>query len=808
MVIAMAVQGGIFLQQLTKGKPYQRGENPGYFLQWFEEKKDANGEIPSWLQAAWHKADRRNMHLRSGENPIDTVYELGPQLTGGRTRAILVDRRNDNIILAAGVSGGVWRSENGGSSWKPLNDQQSSMIVSCLVQNPFNPDVMYFGTGEAREAGVDVPGDGIFKSTDGGRSFQQLASSRNLSGMDEVWTLEHSLTDTNTLFAGTEKALYRSTDAGLTWEVAYSNARASDIICFPDGRVLFTRISTGIYISDSAGKTGTFKQISDADIPAQGAYGRIEIDYCKKFPKVLYALFEGPTFSSNATAFMKSSDGGRTWSRKAVPTSIGSGYQTYCVMMGCSPTDSSRVVSGGVNMAISTNGGTSWSNSPTGHADHHVVAKMTNNQDFYLVGSDGGVWKHRWSATTANPVDLNKGYRTTQFYAGGFGMSGDKVIGGTQDNGTHFTKGNLLSSKVYGADGAYAHIGLQDGTVAYGSTQNDGIFRLDNFEQSGQFAVGISSDSFTIEGVDFINAYQMNKADQYQLFYRTNAGLHFSQDGGDSWKKMTKRLVNLKGIGVSNEKNPTVYFGGASASFYRADSILTKGFYREVNLSNSVPTSVTNDMLKCIIVHPRDKYTVYVAFNNINAQPRIWRVRKANTSSPVWENVSGNLPASLPVNFVQCDPYKPDSVLYAATDFGLYYSTNGGTTWVKESRVPNVYIPEIKLRDDGTLFVITHGRGIFAAKVQIDPTVSVNKLNALPALKYGPNPAHELLRIETGSFSCTVNVFNLNGQQVYQQQSKGGTHEINTAGWRNGYYLIRVETAGGTRTFKALVAHP
>ncbi|MBU6324992.1 MAG: T9SS type A sorting domain-containing protein [Bacteroidetes bacterium] len=808
LILATATQGGLLLQQLTHGKPYQRGENPGYFLQWFEEKKDANGEIPSWLQASWHKADLRNLSLRSGEDLIDTVYELGPQQTGGRTRAILVDRRNDNIILAAGVSGGVWRSEDGGSSWKALNDQQSSMIVSCLVQNPLNPDVMYFGTGEAREAGVDVPGDGIFKSIDGGRSFQQLSSTRGLSGMDEVWTLEHSLTDTNTLFAGTEKALYRSTDAGKTWEVVYNNARVSDIICFPDGRVLFTRISTGIYISDSAGKVGTFKMVSDADIPAQGAYARIEVDYCKRFPKVIYALFEGPTYSSNATAFMKSSDGGRTWIRRAAPTSIGSGYQTYCVMLGCSPTDSNRVVTGGVNMAISTNGGSSWANSPTGHSDHHVVAKMNVNQDFYLVGSDGGVWKHRWSATTANPADLNRGYRTTQFYAGGYGISGDKVIGGTQDNGTHFTKGNLQSAKVYGADGAYAHIGLQDGTVAYGSTQNDGIFRLDNFEQAGQFAVGISSDSFTIEGVDFINAYQINKADQYQLFYRTNAGLHFTQDGGDSWRKMTKRLVNLKAIGVSNEKNPTVYFGGASASFYRADSILTKGFYREVNLSNSVPTSVTNDMLKCIIVHPRDKYTVYVAFNNINAQPRVWRVRKVNTSTPVWENVSGNLPASLPVNFVQCDPYKPDSVLYAATDFGLYYTTNGGATWTKETRVPNVFIPEIKLREDGTLFIITHGRGVFAAKVKMDPTVSVKNMNALPALRYGPNPAHELLRIETGTGNCQISAFNLNGQELYRERSKGGTHQINTSSWRNGYYLIRVQTDEGSRTFKALVAHP
>jgi photosystem II stability/assembly factor-like uncharacterized protein len=805
--VAGLIWAGMAIDRKMTQNPLQRGENPGYFQQWFNEKKNADGVIPQWQYAAWDAADKRKASLRTGINLFDTLYELGPNTTGGRTRALMVDRRNDNIILAGGISGGLWRSENGGSSWTPLNDHQTSLMVSCIVQSPFDSDVIYYGTGEARANSAGVGGDGIFKSTDGGKTFTQLPGSRNLNGMESVWAIDHSLTDTNTLYAGTDKALYRSQDAGATWQAVYNNARVSDVMCRPDGGVLFTRISTGVYSSPN-GNSGTYQIVVDSDIPAQGAYGRIEFDYCRAFPNVVYALFEGPGFSSNATAFMKSSDGGKSWIRRTVPTAIGSGYQTYCVMLGVAYTDSNRVVTGGVNIAGTSNGGSTWNTMSNGHADHHVVANMNQTKDNFLVGNDGGVYRYRWSNLTAANVGLNRGYRTTQFYAGGFAPTGIVSMGGTQDNGTHMATGNLASSKVYGADGGYAHIGQQDGTIAYFATQNDGIFRIDNFRTPSQFIVRITSDSFEIEGVNFINAYQMNPADQYQLFYRTNSGIHFTQDGGDSWKRITRRIVNLKAIGIEAAKNPTVYYGGTSGSLWRADSILTKGFFREVNLSSSIPANIRNESMNYIQVHPKDKYTVYVCYTNNSNEPRIWKASNLR-GTPQWTNVSGDLPVGLPVNFIQCDPMNPDSILVAATDFGLYVSNNGGRNWEKEMRVPNVAVHEVKFREDGTVFIYTHGRGLYVARMPRSYTWSVNEpALAKRNLTVYPNPARDQMRIELpDALPTEVTVFSLDGRSMYRRQHTGGSIQLQTTNWPAGHYIVSARSEKGTLTQKLLVTH-
>jgi photosystem II stability/assembly factor-like uncharacterized protein len=799
------IGAGTTLNRMIRKAPLQVRENPGYFAQWFEEKKNEDGIIPTWLAAGWERADKMKARLRTGRNPFDTVYELGPNNTGGRTRGMIVDRRNDNIILAGAISGGLWRSENGGTTWAPLNDHQTSLMVSCIVQNPFTPDVIYYGTGEARANSAGVAGDGVFKSTDGGLTFEQLPGSRNLEGMESIWAIDHSLTDSNTVYAGTDNGLYRSKDAGQTWVRVFNNARVSDVMCRPDGSVMFTRIGTGIYTSLS-GDLGSFQIVVDSDIPAQGTYGRIEFDFCQNFPNVVYALFEGTGYSSNAVAFMKSSDGGKNWIRRTVPAAIGSGYTTYCVMLGVSPTDSNRVVTGGVAIAGTSNGGSTWSTMANGHADHHVIAKMGGNKDNFLVGNDGGVYRYRWSALTASNTGLNRGYRSTQFYAGGFGPEGIQSIGGTQDNGTHLTTGNLASSKLYGADGGYAHIGQQDASVAYFATQNAGIFRIDNFRMAGQTIRNISRDSFTIEGVNFINAYQMNPADQYQLFYRTNTGIHFTQDGGDSWKKITRRIVNLKAIGIVPEANPTAYFGGSSGSLYRIDSILTKGFFREVNLTSSVPDNLKSSFLNCITVNNRDKYSIYVAFSNNSNQPRIWQVNKMNTGTPEWVNISGDLPVGLPVNFVACDPENPDSILVAATDFGLYYTTNGGRNWAKEMRVPNVAVHEVKFRRDGSVFIYTHGRGMMVAVMERAYTYSAAKPAATnKAVRAYPNPANGSFRVDAPAAGMQIQVFSMQGREVYSGRIQGTTMQVPCSDWNSGYYFIRLSDNHEQHSGKILI---
>ena len=204
---------------------HSEGQHPGYFEQWKKEKQNKDGIIPKWKRNEWIKWDKQNQQVRKrNQSPIfDTIIEIGPKAIGGRTRGLWVDPENDNHLLAAGISGGMWKSKDQGQSWEPINEHEVSMMPSCITSNPFNPNIIYYGTGESRANSADVSGNGVFKSTDRGESFQQLSSTVGLSGMDEIWDIEHSKSDSSTLFVGTNsRGLYRSTDEGATWENIYS----------------------------------------------------------------------------------------------------------------------------------------------------------------------------------------------------------------------------------------------------------------------------------------------------------------------------------------------------------------------------------------------------------------------------------------------------------------------------------------------------------------------------------------------------------------------------------------------------------
>ncbi len=220
------------------------GEKPGFFEQWFEARKNADGIVPSWLRTQWSKWDRNQVISRNNFAVIDSIHEIGPEDIGGRTRAMRVDPTNDNLILACAISGGVWRTENAGATWKPVNDQEISLMPSCITANPFNLNEIYYGTGECRDAGVHNNGNGVFKSTDRGKTFKQLASTVGVAGMDAIWDIEHSLQDSNTIFVGTNsQGLYRSIDNGNTWQQVFigGNKMISDIIVFPKGSVVISQ---------------------------------------------------------------------------------------------------------------------------------------------------------------------------------------------------------------------------------------------------------------------------------------------------------------------------------------------------------------------------------------------------------------------------------------------------------------------------------------------------------------------------------------------------------------------------------------
>lgn len=741
-----------------------QAEHPDYYQQWFEMKKDENGEIPSGLYTAWYDYDQQQLARygnRIAAAPFASTDFIGPNTVGGRTRALLIDASNENRIFAGCISGGLWRSTNGGTNWSPLNDAATSLGVSCISQSPLNSNNILYGTGESRANSSGVPGDGVFRSTNGGASFTQLSATTGIAAMDYCWAIQHSKTDVNTVYLGTNTGgLYRSTDNGNSWSQVYSTGSIVDIVTFNNGGVLIARRNSGLFYSPT-GNSGTFTQVTDSDFPS--SFYRIEIAEYKANDNIVYAAFEKT--SGGCEALLKSTDGGTNWTPVATP-SIGQTYSYYCFFLGVSANNSNRIACAGVSLRYSTNGGSSWSNASTSHADHHSFAAYTGNPDEMLIGNDGGVFRFNWNSMNTF-TDLNDGYYTTQFYAGDFAPTGTITIGGTQDNGTFRVGSNF--KKVRGGDGAYCHISQQNGAIAYSSYQNGSMSRTTNFTATTPSWSGINTNTtMNGEGYLFINPYQINYADGDQLYCRTSSGIWRTNNQGSSWSKLTGSISGLFAIGCTQVANPTVYIGGSSARFYRINNASTAAAGSEVDLSASVPSSVTNDYLAAITPHPSQNSTLYIGFSDFKNNPRAWKVTNSTAASPTWTNISGDLPTRLPVNYIQADPNDPDNSLFAATDFGLYYTTNGGTNWIKEPSIPNVSIHEMKIREtDRALFLFTHGRGIW--KLDLESTGGNLCLSTISSFPYSES-------FESGIGAWTQDT----GDDLDWSRDSGGTPSTNT----------------------------
>ena len=804
--------GAFSKEKTAENVPKRTSTEPGYYPQWFEKHKNEQGIVPDGLTGQWFAHDQLQAQQPEGASPILSIENLAATTTqqAGRTRAVMVDVTNPNKMFAGCVSGGLWRSTDGGASWTAINDAASSLSVTCIVQNPLKTNEIYYGTGEIRAASQDVAGEGIFKSTDGGLTFAQLPSTINNSEMRRCNYMAHSPTDSNTVYVGTASGLWMSKNSGTTWTKILTGAN-NGIIEHPDGRILTTvqgvAATSGIFRATTG---SNFVKMTNPTFPTANV-GRTLIANCKAFPNVVYALFFGNDYAGEGNlGLFKSADFGTNWLRMdndSTPNrTIGSSYQAYCQVLGVHPTDSNRVVIGAVNLRKSLTGGTSYTFLGNGHADNHTFVNLENSDNF-LIGSDGGVHKMTWpTATTAQ--SLNNRYTTFQFYAGNYAPRGKIAVGGTQDNGTWRFLTTLARSSQ-GGDGGYCHVSQQDSSVAYFSYQNGVVNRSTGFI-GGTGLTSANPTTAVAEGVDFINEFQINYTDGNQLYYRTHKGLWRTVDRGVNWTRLNAADLapRIQAVGVSNELNPSVYIGG-NGCFYRFDSAATSTAATNMkDLRTNVPDSVNQYAWGTIAAHPSVNSTIYVGMTTTGPRPRAWRIENAHTATPKWENITGDLAANLPVYQIQPHPDKPDSLLFAATAFGFYVSSNNGKNWVKDTRIPNVPIFELRLRAaDRTLFLFTHGRGVWFMQLRDyingGNVTGVKDFDASMKVNVYPNPAADVLNIESDTPLSILQIFDLRGREILSDLTASNT--INIGMLQNGVYFLKLFDKNGRFTTRKFV---
>lgn len=760
----------------TKINKETNSEFPGYFDQWLYIKTNGSKVLPDMSNYNWDI----NSSKRSNSDALLNVLEVGPNNIGGRIRALVVDYSNPNHLIVGGASGGVFVSNDNGTSWRAINDQAISPSITYMDQNPFQPNVIYYCTGEGTGNSADIMGAGVFKSVDGGNTFERL-SATDRGEFNYTWSVKCSLKDTNTLFVATNSSgLWRSNDAGATFTRVYNTLyQMSDLEVFPDGSVMFTIDGTGVYRSNT-GELNTFTKVTSI---SSTSTARGELAYCKKYPNVVYAAISGPDDSYNGvlSAFYKSSDGGKTFVKKTNPTgTVNFGFTWYTLTMEVNENDSNDIFIGSVSSGFSFDGGNSWAEANDQHADHHI-ARSSGSKCY--VGSDGGLCFYNWSNFNSF-TNLNNGLNITQFYHGDVSPNQQYFFGGTQDNGTKESRnGSKLFTSLYGADGGYSFYHPGKTNYRYFATQNGYVYRNGT-------NISRNVPTFNTDPHWFIQPYTVSPTHGEYILYPSGTNLYFSSNEGGNFTSLGKIITGRLFCGtLSPDANPSAFAGGSS-SLVVVDSILNPSpKFKDLRLL--MPNYIRSSFVNSITLIPGTRDQIYLSLSNISDSGRLWKVKDV-FGTPVFENIGRNLPKGLPVNWVECDPFNPELVLFAGTDFGLYITEDGGQTWTKDTRLPNTVISSIKIHENQKdIYFFTHGRGIFKGQINNSGVSSINK-PAIELLKSAyPIPCSSVLNVEIkNTIECDFKIVDLAGKTVMDGKLEEGLNKLDVSRLPSGNYIL------------------
>ncbi len=628
-----------------------------------------------------------------------TWTHRGPWNVGGRTRALALDiaDANEQTILAGGVSGGMWRSTNGGTSWTRTTNASQLQSVTCITQDTRagKTNIWYYGTGEFignSTSGGDATfkGDGIFKSTNGGLSWSQLPST--VSGTPHLFdfvtdfiyniAIDPSNLAQDEVYAACYGAVLRSIDGGNTWNTVLNGLGSPNQAIATDVAVTSTGVVYATVSNNSTSTKGVYRStdgvnwtnITPSGFPSN--YRRIVIGIAPSNENIVYFLGETPGSGKyNPTddewaSLWRYDASSNTWVNRSAnlpafgpPVGNFNSQGSYNLIVKVKPDNPNFVIIGATNLYRSTDGfssttNTTWiggyatANDVSRYANHHpdqhsfVFYRNAARSNWALSGHDGGVSRTTGiNSGTVTWTDLNNGYLTTQFYTVAIrNASGDlNIIGGKQDNGTY--RGVSSSStaawqNIFSGDGAFCAI-ASAGNPYYISAQNGLVYRLSlNADGSYNLSNWTRVDPQGGSGYLFINPFALDP---------NNSNVMYFAGGTTLW-----RNNNLTGI-PSQSQNPA-----------------TSGW---TNFNINTGSTIT-----AVSVSTTPANRVYFG----SADGGVFRADNANTASPSFFNITG---ASMPQGYVSCiavDPTNADNAMVVFSNYNiisLYYTTNGGVSW-------------------------------------------------------------------------------------------------------------------------------
>jgi photosystem II stability/assembly factor-like uncharacterized protein len=689
------------------------------------------------------------------------VRLVGPAVTSGRIVGFAVNPADRTHYFVAVASGGVWKTTNAGTTWTPVFDGEGSYSIGCVVMDPKNPSVVWVGTGENNSQRSVGYGDGVYKSTDGGKTWQNMG----LKQSEHIGKILIDPRDSDTVYvaaqgplwnSGGDRGLYKTTDGGKNWVKVLNiddNTGVTDIVLDPRNpdvlvaasyqrrRHVWTIINggpgSGIHRSTDGGKT--WKKITSG-LPT-GDLGRIGLAIAPTDPDVVYAIIEG---ADGAGGIHRSLDRGITWEKRN-PFAAQAQYYAHLVV---DPVNKDRIYAMNVRIQVSDDGGKTLTLLPENskHVDNHELWIDAKDPKYYLCGCDGGIYESldrggHWNFKSNLPV--------TQFYDVACDESGPfyHVYGGTQDN---FTLGGPARTRsqhgimnqdwfvVQGGDGFHCKVDPTDPNTVYGCLQYGVLARYDRVtgqrvQIQPQPPAGQLPPRWNWDSPLIISPFSPKR-----LYFASNI-LFRSDDRGDSWKAispdLTRQIDRNKLAVMGKIWGPDAVFKHSSTSMYGNSVALTESPKKEgliylgtddglVQITENggtewrkveqFPGVPDRTYVSKLVASQHDTGTVYACFDNHKAGDFAPYILKSTDTGKTWVSIAGDLPPRGTVYCVAEDHVDPN-LLFVGTEFGLFVTLDGGKKWHRiKNGLPTIQVKDLCIqRKMNDLVIGTFGRSIY-----------------------------------------------------------------------------------------------
>jgi len=650
----------------------------------------------------------------------------GPSNIGGRCTALAIHPANPDIVYIGSAGGGVWRSDDAGRTWAAQWHDQPILNVGSLAIDPKSPDTLYCGTGEANLSADSYAGVGIFCTRNGGKNWDLLASSdearipRRIGAIAiDPFDSRHVIIGGVTHDAGDASAMFSSPDGGSTWQrqdfISPRNYWCHAVVFHPAIQgVMFATIDengskNGIWRSQDGG--GTWLQLTKG-LPPTSLFARTSLAIAPSRPDTMYAI--AATATDGMLGVFKSTNRGSTWSEIHSAQLAKEGQMTYGNCIVVHPADPNHVLCGGVDLHLTTDGGSTWKrathwdavrNESTNyaHADHHALVMPASSPGRVYDANDGGMDMSDDGGTKWH--NRSKGLAATMFYDSDVAQTdGRRYGGGAQDNGTLTTAEGEPGDfrQVLGGDGGWIVYDPQDADHFYGSIYNFEIHRW----RAGHKKEVTPKNAKKAERNSVWMVYIVMDPNDSKTVYSATTRVWKTVDDGVAWKPVSPDLDGsvVSAIEVAPANSKYIYAGTENGGFFRS---IDGGTAWSGDLSSSILPQM---IVTRIETHPRKAKTVYVTVGGTGS-PHVFRSDDAGDS---WRDTDGGKLPDTPHHAIVCLPDHPDTV-FVASDAAVFRSDDGGATWSNISgNLPHTsFVDLVYHRKDRTLTVATYGRSMF-----------------------------------------------------------------------------------------------